>query len=47
MNKWDQKEVPHKGWSCQGFEYLGEGAFEGEEIKYESCKNKSLNYYCE
>ena len=38
MNKWDQKNIPHKGWSCQGVEDLGEEVFEGEEIEYESCE---------
>ena len=37
MNRWDQKDIPHKGWSCQGVEDLGESVFEGEEIEYKSC----------
>ena len=38
MNKWDQKNIPHKGWSCQGVEDLGADVFVGEEIEYESCQ---------
>lgn len=37
MNRWDNPDMPHKGWTCIGMEDLGEFVDQGE-IEYESCE---------
>ena len=45
--RWDQENIPHKGWTEIGMEDLGENTEFGEEIMYEECQmcgNERIRY---
>ena len=39
LGKWSQSRVPHKGWSCVGFEDLGEPS-----TMCEMCEHQEIRY---
>ena len=39
FGKWNQSRVPHKGWSCVGFEDLGEPS-----TICEMCEHQEIRY---